>query len=126
MAANSIVGDEIWQEFKLIQAFMVVLVNCKNNEDSSKNERNRVLTTVLLFKYTGPILPNFIPMQDFIAVLVNYKNEDNPRVLTLINIDFSDAQGQLTQYLVMGSGRKSNSPKLLQLPLLPARIMKIH
>ena len=51
---------------------------------------------------TGPILPNFEPIQDFIAVLVICKNEDDPiknegaRVLTLY-IDFSDAQGQLTQ-----------------------------
>ena len=46
-------------------------------------------------------------------------------VLTLY-IDFSDAQGQLTQQLVMGSGRNSNSSKLLWMFLLPARMMKIH
>ena len=28
--ANSGVGDGIWQKFKLIQAFIVVLVTCKN------------------------------------------------------------------------------------------------
>ena len=49
------------------------------------------------------ILSNFKPMQDFIAVLVPCKNEDDPmknegaRVLTTLYIDFSDAQGQLTQ-----------------------------
>ena len=36
-AANSIVGDRIWQKFKLIQASMVVLVTCKNDEDPSEN-----------------------------------------------------------------------------------------
>ena len=36
-AANSEVGDWIWQKFKLIQAFMVVLVTCIN-EDQFKNE----------------------------------------------------------------------------------------
>ena len=46
-AANSVVGDEIWQKFKLIQAFMVVLVTCKNDEDPLKNESTRVLTTFL-------------------------------------------------------------------------------
>ena len=46
-AANSVVGDEIWQKFKLIQAFMVVLVTCKNDEDPFKNESTRVLTTFL-------------------------------------------------------------------------------
>ena len=32
-AANSVVGDGIWQKFKLIQAFIVVLVTCKNDVD---------------------------------------------------------------------------------------------
>ena len=34
--ANSVVGDGIWQKFKIIQAFIVVLVTCKNDEDPSK------------------------------------------------------------------------------------------
>ena len=38
MAANSVVGDGILTKFKLIQAFMVVLVTCKNGEGSPKNE----------------------------------------------------------------------------------------
>ena len=46
-AANSVVGDGIWQKFKLIQAFMVVLVTCKNDDDPFKNESTRVLTTFL-------------------------------------------------------------------------------
>ena len=36
--ADSVVGDGIWQKFNLIQAFMVVLVTCKNDEDPFKNE----------------------------------------------------------------------------------------
>ena len=50
-----------------------------------------------------PILPNFELIQYFIAVLVTCKNEDNPikndgaRVLTILYIGFSDAQGHLTQ-----------------------------
>ena len=47
--AYSVVSDKgIWQKFKLIQTFMVVLVTGKNDEDPSKNECNRVLTTFLL------------------------------------------------------------------------------
>ena len=55
---------------------------------------------------TGPFLPNFEPIQEFIAVLTTCKNEDDPikndpaRVLTLY-IDFSDTQGQLR---VVGDG----------------------
>ena len=51
----------------------------------------------------SPTLPNFKPIQDLIVVLVTCKNEYDPitnggaRVLTTLNIDFSDAQGQLTQ-----------------------------
>ena len=37
-AANSVVGDGIWQKFKLIQAFMVVLVTYKNDEIHPKME----------------------------------------------------------------------------------------
>ena len=48
--ANSVAGDGIWQKFKLIQAFMVVLVTCKNDEDPFQNESTRVITTFLLFK----------------------------------------------------------------------------
>ena len=48
------------------------------------------------------------------------------RVLTILFIDFSDTQGQLTQSLVMGSGRYSKSSKLLWLSLLPARINTIQ
>ena len=48
-AANSVVGDEIWQKFKLVQAFIA-----------------------------GPILPSFEPIQAFIAVLVICKDEEDP------------------------------------------------
>ena len=45
--ANSVVGNRILTKFKLIQAFMVGLVTCKSEEDSSKNEGTRVVTTFL-------------------------------------------------------------------------------
>ena len=42
-AANSKVSGGILQKFELIQAFIVVLVTCKNEEDPIKNEGARVL-----------------------------------------------------------------------------------
>ena len=45
---NSIDNVGIWQKFELIQAFMHVLITCKNEEDSIKNEGARVATTSLL------------------------------------------------------------------------------
>ena len=51
-------------------------------------------------------------------VLVAYKDEENqmknegPRVVTTLNSNILDAQGQLTLSLVVGCGRKSNSFKL--------------
>ena len=46
-ADNSEVSGGIWQKFKLIQAFMHVLVTCKNEEDPIKTEFARVATTFL-------------------------------------------------------------------------------
>ena len=43
-AANSEVSSGILPKFDLIQAFIVVLVTCKNEEDPIKNEGARVLT----------------------------------------------------------------------------------
>ena len=43
-AANSEVSGGIPPKFKLIQAFMVVLVTCKNEKDPIKNKSSRVLT----------------------------------------------------------------------------------
>ena len=47
MADNYVVSGGMGVKFKLIQAFMVVLVTCKNDEDQSKNELTRELTTFL-------------------------------------------------------------------------------
>ena len=43
-AAISEVGSGIPPKFKLVQAFMIVLITCKNKKDSIKNEGSRVLT----------------------------------------------------------------------------------
>ena len=42
-AANSEVSGGILPKFKLIQAFIVVLVTCMNAEDPIKNEGDRLL-----------------------------------------------------------------------------------
>ena len=48
MAANYVVGGRVWPKIKLIQAFMVVLFTCKNEEDTFKNEGTWVVITDLL------------------------------------------------------------------------------
>ena len=53
------------------------------------------------------------------------KNE-GAKVVTILFIDYSDPQGQLTSKLEMESCRNSNSKKLLWFVLLPARMEKIH
>ena len=45
-AANSEDSGGILPKFELIQAFIVVLVTCKNEEDPIKNEGARVLTSL--------------------------------------------------------------------------------
>ena len=44
-AANSLLGDGILREFKLIPAFIVVLLICKNEYDLFKIESTRVVKT---------------------------------------------------------------------------------
>ena len=46
-ADNSGVGGGIWPKLELIQAFMHVLVTCKNEDDSYQNEGARVFTRFL-------------------------------------------------------------------------------
>ena len=46
-ADNSAVGGGIWPKFELIQAFIHVLVTCKNEDDRIKNEGARVFTRFL-------------------------------------------------------------------------------
>ena len=62
------------------------------------------------------------------VVLVTCKNEEEPiknvgaRVFTTLNINFSDAQGQMTLELMVVSGRNLNSSKLSCMSSLPARM----
>ena len=52
-AANSAASGGILLKYELIQAFMVVLVTCKNEEDPIKNEGTRVLTRFPHYKSMG-------------------------------------------------------------------------
>ena len=87
MAANSVVSDRIWPKFKLIHAFMYVLVTYKNEDDQMKNEGTRVVTT--LYSYIldgqgqltvvgGRVWPKIKLIQAFMVVLVTCKNEEDP------------------------------------------------
>ena len=44
-ADNSGVGGGIWLKFQLIKVLIHVLITCKNEDDSIKNEGARVATT---------------------------------------------------------------------------------
>ena len=61
-AANSEVSSGILPKFVLIQAFIVVLVTCKYEEDPIKNKGSRVLTS-LLFDFSdaqGQLTPKSV------------------------------------------------------------------
>ena len=53
------------------------LVTCKN-EDPSKNEGIREVTTFLPLKVYCPILPNSELIQDFMIGIITCKNEEDP------------------------------------------------
>ena len=64
------------------------------------------------------------------VVLVTCKNEDpikneGARVFTILYINFSDAQGQITLELVVVSGRNLYSSKFSYMSSLPARMRMI-
>ena len=81
-----------YRKYKLIQACIVVLPICKNEDDRFKIESTRVVTIDLTYVYgnfsscsraafstvQGLISPNFESIQDFMVVLVTCKNEEDP------------------------------------------------
>ena len=90
MAANSEVSGGIPPKSELIQAFIVVLVTCKNEKDPIKNTGSRVLTrfppppiiSMGIFSNAqgaansavcGQIGPKFELIQDYIVVLITCK-----------------------------------------------------
>ena len=43
-AANSVVHGRIWLNFKHVQALMYVIITCKYEKDTIKNNREKVAT----------------------------------------------------------------------------------
>ena len=80
----------------------------------------------------GRIWLKFELVPDIMVVLLTCKNKEDPikneraRVFTTLNINFSDAQGQITLESVVVSGRNWNSSKLLCMSSLPTRMKLIH
>ena len=92
-AVNSVVSGRIWLKFELIQAFMHILVSCRNEEDQIKNEGTRMFTPFLPLQIYGDFfrrsraansavqgrfLPNFDLIRDRMVVLITCKNEEDP------------------------------------------------
>ena len=115
-------------KFELIQDVMVILVSSKN-EDPIKIEGARVATIQNIdfsnikraanSAVRGRIWPKFELIRDIVVILVTCKNEEDPlknedaRVATTQNIDFSNAQGQITPQPEVGSSLNSNSFEIL-------------
>ena len=93
-------SDGILQKFKLIHAFMYVLVTYKNEDDQMKNEGARVIT---LYSYNldaeGQLVGGWLEQKikripAFMVVLVICKNEkiqsenEGVRVVTILPINF--------------------------------------
>ena len=86
-AANSAALSLIWPNFELVRDFIVVLVTCKNEDDSIKNEGARVFTTLYINfsdaqgqitpESVVGIWPNFDFTQAFMHSIVTCKNEDD-------------------------------------------------
>ena len=78
------------QNFKLIQAFMHVLITCKIEDDSIKNEGARVVKTFEVYgdfsrcsrAASSAVLslnwPNFEVVPDVMDVVITCKNEEDP------------------------------------------------
>ena len=124
---------------------MGLLVACKNEEDSIKNEGARVVTTLFInfSDAQGQLTPK--------SVVESCRNSYSSKLLWLVLLSsrmkmihlkmkvlewsqhfshyksigiFPDAQGQLTHKSLVGSCGISNPFEILWLSLLPARIKK--
>ena len=112
-ADNTVVSGVIWQKCALTQAFMHALVTCMNEEDTIKNEDASAITTFLslymgIFQVAqGQVTTDPQPVFGSgriskSVVLVTCKTEEDliknkgARMATILYVDFSDAQGQMT------------------------------
>ena len=81
-ATNSVVRGRIWPNFKLIQALMYVIINCKYEKDPIKKNREKVatpffqiITLSVAMETSGRIWPNFELIQAFMHDLITCKYE---------------------------------------------------
>ena len=72
----------IWPNFKLIQALIYVIITCKYEKDSIKNNREKVatpffqiITLSVAMQTSDRIWPNFEHIQPFMHVLIACKYE---------------------------------------------------
>ena len=140
--AYSVICCGTLSNFELIQAFMYVLVTCKKEEDPIKIkalECSQYYTIIAYGDFSRcsraansavhcRIWSNFKLVRDFIIVPVTCKYEEDPikNEGARVYINFPDAQGQITQELVVATDRNLNSSKLSCMPLSPARMKKIE
>ena len=79
------------------------------------SRRSRAANSAVL----GPIWPNFELVRDVMNVLITCQYEEDPiknrgaRVFTILYINISDAQGQITPQCLVRSGRISKSSEML-------------
>ena len=122
---------------------MHVLITCKFEKDRINSNGEKVVTSIFRRSraansiVSGGIWPKFKVIQAFMHVLITCKYEKDP-IKTAEKMwwrsfphyksmgIFSDAQGQLTLLSVVGSGRISNSCKLLCMSSLPASTKRIR
>ena len=84
-AANSVVLGRIWPNFKLIQAFMYVIITCKYEKDPIKNNREKeatpffqIITLSVAMETSCLIWPNFELIQTLMYVIISCKYEKDP------------------------------------------------
>ena len=122
-ADNSEVSNGILSKFKLIQAFIVVLIVCKNEEDPFKIESTIEWSQHFSHYKSMFFFPNAQGQATHKSLVGSCcisnpserrsNHNEGARVVTTLFINFSDAQGQLTPKSVMESCRNSNSSELL-------------
>ena len=79
--ANSVVRGRIWPNFKLIQAFMYVIITCNYEKDPIKTTEKKgqtvfqIITLSVAMETSGRIWPNFELIQASMHVLIACKYE---------------------------------------------------
>ena len=138
-AANSTVGGPIRPKFKLVQAFMHVIITCKYEKEQMKKEAEKkwrhrfFIITLSVTMESGQIsnsskLSCMLSLSESMKRIRSRKAEKKWRHrfshYKPMGI-FSDAHGQLTPQSVVQSGRNSNSSELSCMSSLPASMKRI-